>query len=80
MVPLSFLPARTYPISSALYLSDVAQLPLLDYPLGTYSYFQSIQDFNALNYLWMTLKSPMILMALGAFAMVSLLPKMMVSC
>ncbi|PWN22980.1 hypothetical protein BCV69DRAFT_310479 [Microstroma glucosiphilum] len=67
----------TYPISSALYLSDVAQLPLLDYPLGTHSYFQSVQDFNALNYLWMTIKSPMILMALGAFVLVSLLPKMM---
>lgn len=43
------------------------------------TFFHSVQDFNALNYLWMTLKSPMILMALGAWALTSFLPKLTVS-
>lgn len=43
------------------------------------TYFHSVQEFNALNYLWQTVSSPMILIALGAWAMVSLLPKLTVS-
>lgn len=43
------------------------------------TFFHSVQDFNAVNYLWMTLKSPMILMALGAWVLTSLLPKLTVS-
>lgn len=46
-------------------------------PQAVHTYFASVQDFNALHYLVQTLKSPMILMALGAWAMVSLMPKLM---
>lgn len=69
----------SYPISSALYLSKPEPLPLVEGPSAAPSYFHSVQDFNALNYLIMTLKSPMILMAVGAWAMVTLLPKLTVS-
>lgn len=70
---------RIYPISSALYLQNPLPLPLVDSAQTAPTYFQSIQDFNALNYLFMTLKSPMILMAVGAFFLVSVLPKLTVS-
>ncbi|CAO1616193.1 unnamed protein product [Sympodiomycopsis kandeliae] len=67
------------PLSSATYLSDPLPSPFIVTPKQVFSYFHSIQDFNALNYLWMTLKSPVILMSLGAWAMVSLMPKLMAS-
>lgn len=70
---------RLHPISASLYLSDPLPSPFMPSPHHVLTYHHSIQDFNALNYLWMTLKSPVILMSLGAWAMVSLMPKLMAS-
>ncbi|CAO1617184.1 unnamed protein product [Parajaminaea phylloscopi] len=68
-----------YPIASAVYLSNPEPLPLIEGPHTLSTFFHSVQDFNAVNYLWMTLKSPMILMALGAWALTSFMPKLTAS-